>query len=127
MLRYAFNPANDKLVRVYGRGLSVSNRNSIKICRAITGKPLPKAKSFVERMVSGKGDLDGKYYTNASKEILNLLKSAEDNAEFRGLDAKRMIVNASAHKGFAYYRPRRFKMKRQTKKVTHIQIVCQEK
>ena len=71
--------------------------------------------------------LHGKYYTNASKEILHLLKSAGSNAEFKGLEAERLIVNASAHRGFRFYRPRRFKMIRQRIRSTNVQLILQER
>jgi large subunit ribosomal protein L22 len=127
MMRYSLNPRKDKSVRVLGRGLKVSRKNSMLVCREISGKSFPKAKAFVERLVNGEQDMDGKYYTNASKEILELLKSAENNAEFKGLDAAKLIVNASAHNTFRFYRPRRFKMKRQLSKGTNIQLVLVEK
>ncbi len=97
------------------------------VCKEITGKTLPKATVFVEGLVNGDRDLDGKRYTNASKEILQLLMSASNNAEFKGLEAERMIVNASAHNGFRFMRNRRFKMRRQKRKVTNIQLVLKEK
>ena len=127
MLRYSLNPRKEKSVRVYGRGLRVSRKNSMVVCKEISGKTLPKATVFVEGLVNGDRDLDGKCYTNASKEILQLLMSASNNAEFKGLEADRMIVNASAHNGFRFMRNRRFKMRRQKRKVTNIQLVLQEK
>jgi large subunit ribosomal protein L22 len=120
------NPRPDKSVKVYGRGLRVSRKNSTQVCREISGKPLLKALSLVQRLIDCKQSLDGKYYTNSSKEILNLLKSAQANAEFKGLEAERMVVMASAHQGFRFFRPRRFKMRRQRRKVTNIQVVLQE-
>jgi ribosomal protein L22 len=127
MLRYAMNPKKEKSVRVYGRGLRVSRKNSAAVCREISGKTLPSATGLVERLVSGDHDLDGKRYTNASREILQLLRSAGNNAEFKGLEAGRLIVSASAHEGFRFIRNRRFKMRRQKRKVTNIQLVMQEK
>jgi ribosomal protein L22 len=126
MIKYALNPKPDKSVKVYGRGLRISRKNSTEVCRAISGKPLPKAMALVQRLVDGKQNLDGKFYTAASSEILDLLKSAQANTESKGLDAERMLVRASAHQGFRFYRPRRFKMRRQRRKVTNIQIVLQE-
>lgn len=127
MADYALNPQKSRSVKVYGRGLRVSQKNSLIICRQISGKPLPKAKSLLERLSEKKQSLDGKYYTNATNEILGLLKSAEGNAEFKGLDAGKMIVSASAHNGFRFFRPRRFKNRRQKRKVTNVQVVLQQK
>ncbi len=126
MFRYALNPGKEKSVHVFGRGLRISRKNSTVVCREISGKTLPKAITFVEWLVRGEQNLDGKHYTNAAKEILQMLKSAENNAEFKGLEAERLIVNASAHQGFRFLRPRRFKMRRQRRKVTNIQLVLQE-
>lgn len=127
MHKYIMNPKKEKSVKVYGRGLRVSRKNSVIVCKEISGKPLLKAKALVERLVSQEQDLEGKYYTNVSKQILELLRSAENNTENKGLDAERMTVMASAHQGYRYFRPRRFKNRRQRRKVTHIQVVCQEK
>ncbi len=124
---YALNPLNRKNVKVFGRGLRISGKDSTLLCKQISGKPLPKAKAFLQRLVERQQSLDGKYYTNASTELLELLKSAEGNAEFKGLEAERLIVNASAHKGFRFFRPRRFKMRRQQRKVTNIQMVLLQK
>jgi large subunit ribosomal protein L22 len=127
MLRYAFNPLNRNHVKVYGRGLRISGKDSKILCGKINGRQLAKAKAFLERLVEQKQNLEGKYYTKASGELLELLKSAENNAEFKGLDAERLVVIASVHKGFRYMRPRRFKMRRQQRKVTNVQVVLQQK
>jgi ribosomal protein L22 len=110
MLKYALNPKKEKSVLVFGRGLRISRKNSTAVCRAISGKTLPKAMAFVERLVKGEHDIGGKHYTNASSEILQMLKSAQGNAEFKGLESDRLI-----------------KMRRQKRKVTNIQIVLLER
>ncbi len=126
-LKYAFAPLTEKSVRAYGSSLSVSTKNSVNICRAIKGMNILKGKKLLENLISQKESLDGKYYSNAALEILNTLKSAESNAEFKGLDSERLIIHASAHKGFTFFRPRRMKMRRDKKKVTNIQIVLIQK
>ena len=127
MLGYSLNPSKEKSVKVLGRGLRISRKNSTIICKEISGMALPKARALVERLVNKEQDLGGKYYTNASTQILEILKSGENNAEFKGLEAARMIVNASAHQGFRFFRPRRFKNRRQRRKVTNIQLVLMER
>jgi len=126
-MEYVMNPAKEKSVRVSGRGLRISTKNSIAICREISGMTLPKARAFMERLSGKEQSLDGKYYSNATKEILGLIRSAENNAEFKGLESSRLIVSATAHKGFKYHRPRRFKLRRQEGKVTNIQLVMVSK
>jgi large subunit ribosomal protein L22 len=127
MMRYSLNPLNRKNVKVHGRGLRISGKDSKIMCGQISGKTLPKAKAFLERVLDGKQDISGKYHTNTTSELLELLKSAENNAEFKGLDAEKLVVSASAHKGFRFMRPRRFKMRRQKRKVTNIQLVLQQR
>lgn len=127
MLKYAFNPLAKKSVRVYGRGVNVSEKDSKVLCKQINGKNLIKAKALLERLLAQTQNLDGKYYTKATGEMLSLLKSAESNAEFKGLDLERMIVQASVHNGYRFMRPRRFKMRRQQKKVANVQVILVQK
>jgi ribosomal protein L22 len=127
MLKYAFNPPGNKNVSVYGRGLKLSTKNSELVCGQIRGKTLVKSKALLQRLVDRTDSIKGRYYTNATTEILALLNSAENNAEVKGLKKDRLIVNASAHQGYNVYRPRRFKLRRQQRKVTHIQVVLEEK
>jgi len=127
MLKYALELNPKKSAKAYGRALSISTKHSVIICRAISGMNVVKAKRLLQDMLDGKRNMEGKYYTNVTMEMLNLLKSAEANAEFKGLDTNRLVIFASAHKGFTFYRPRRTKMKRMRKKVTNVQIVVQQK
>jgi len=127
MMKYSLNLNPKKSARAYGRGLSISNKNSVIVCRAISGKNIQKGKKLLEDMMAGKRDIAGKYYTSTATEILRVLKSAESNAEFKGLDTNRLVIFASAHKGFTFYRPRRSKMRRTKRKITNLQIVLQQK
>ncbi len=126
-LKYAYSPKSEKFARAYGRGLRVSTKSSTQVCRAITGLNLQKGKTLLSKLLEQKESLDGKYYTNTTSELLNLLKSAESNAEFKGLDIDRLIIHASAHTGFAFWRPRRFKMRRQKIKITNVQIILEQR
>ncbi|MBL7206274.1 MAG: hypothetical protein ISS36_01605 [Candidatus Aenigmarchaeota archaeon] len=127
MLKYTYEPNPKKSVKVFGSGLRISTKSSAVICDEITGKQLDKGKRLLQDLVLQKRSLRGKYYTNVSKEILNILQSAENNAEFKGLDPSKLHIHASAHKGFRFWRPRRFKVRRQRRKVTNIQFVLEVK
>jgi len=127
MNRYALNLNPKKSAKVYGRALRISTKSSTIVCRAISGKNLAKGKRLLRDLIEQKRDLEGKYYTNSSKGILNILRSAEANAESKGLDLNRLIIFASAHKGFTFIRPRRLKMRRTRRKMTNIQMVLQQK
>lgn len=127
MNRYALNLNPKKSARAYGRALRISTKSSTIVCRVISGKNLEKGKRLLQDLVEERRDLDGKYYTNASKGILNIVRSAEANAESKGLDPNRLIIFASAHKGFTFIRPRKLKMRRTRRKMTNIQVVLQQK
>jgi len=127
MHKYALKAKTVKSVKVYGRGLRVSAKDSSAICKEISGISLPKGKTLVEGLSSKKTSLGGKYYTNAANEISNLLKSAEASAEFKGLSPERMFIHASAHRGFTFMTPRRFKQRGKRRRVTHIQLVLEQR
>lgn len=124
---YAYTPKSKNFAAVNGRAVNISNKSSVIVCDRIRGKSLEGAKKMLERVLEMKESIDGKYYTNTVKEILRLLKSVESNAEFKGLDAQKMIIHASAHEGYRFYRPRKFKMRRTMKKITHVQIVLEQR
>ena len=127
MAGYALKKNEKKSAKVFGRGLPISTKDSVAICRKLSGMNLEKGKSFLLGMLSEKRSIDGKFHTKAAFEIIGLLNSAESNAEFKGLNPDRMIISASAHEGYTFYRPRRFKVHGRKKKVTHVQVVLQEK
>lgn len=127
MTNYALNLNPKKSARAYGRALRISTKSSTVVCRAVSGKNLVKGKMLLQDLVDQNRSLEGKYYTNASKQILNIIKSAEANAEFKGLDIGRLVIFASAHKGFTFMRPRRLKMRRTKRKMTNIQVVLHQK
>ncbi|NIO23272.1 MAG: hypothetical protein GTN38_04575 [Candidatus Aenigmarchaeota archaeon] len=127
MNRYALKLNPKKSARAYGRALRISAKSSGVVCKAISGRNLAKGKELLQDLIEQRRDLDGKYYTNSSKGILNVIRSAEANAEFKGLDPNRLIIFASAHKGFTFVRPRRLKMRRTRRKMTNIQVVLQQK
>ena len=110
--------------KAYGRALRISTKHSIEICRAIRGKNLQKAKALLQSVATRQASLDGKFYTNAINEMLSLLQSAESNAKAKGLDVNKLIVMASATKGFTFTRPRsRRKLSGQTGRMTNVQIM----
>ncbi len=127
MLKYSLNLNPKKSARAYGRSLNISQKNAVIVCKAISGTHIAKGKKLLEDMLDEKRSLKGKYYTSTAREILNIVKSAEANAEFKGLDITRLVVFASAHKGFTFIRPRRMKMRRTQRKIANIQVVLQQK
>ncbi|MBI3413536.1 MAG: hypothetical protein HY051_05685 [Candidatus Aenigmarchaeota archaeon] len=110
--------------KAFGRALRISTKHAIEICRRINGKNLQKSKAMLQNIADRKNSLDGKFYTNATNEMISLLESAEANAKAKGLDVNKMIVKASATKGFHFSRPRsRRKLAGQTGRMTNVQIM----
>ncbi len=127
MLKYALKSGEGNSAKAYGRALGISAKKSVFLCSRITGMNVEKAESLLEGLSKEKRNIRGKFYTKTAGEILDLLLSAKSNAEFKGLDTARLIIHASAHKGFRFYRPRGWKHRREKKKITNVQIVLVEK
>jgi len=85
----------------------ISYKHALVIARKINRKGLPSVKKFLDGIVAKKISINGKYYTNACKEIINLIKSVESNATAKNLDPLEMILFISVNKGPTMYRSRR--------------------
>lgn len=127
MNRYAYQPKSKNAVKVYGSGLRISSKSGALVCREVTGMSLPKAQQFTTGLVSKKRNLKGKYYTAVATSLSDLLKQAEASTEAKGFDPERMIVHASAHEGFTFRTPRRFKLRARKRKIAHLQLVLEQK
>jgi large subunit ribosomal protein L22 len=117
--KYSVEFDSEKTARSQGHELHVSPRHCVEICRELRGKSLAEAKSHLEgitrmkkavpfkRHNSGVGHRAGlsgwdagRFPQKAAKDILTILKSAEANAEYKGLDTDRMrIVHTVARTG----------------------------
>ncbi|MBW2968497.1 50S ribosomal protein L22 [Candidatus Woesearchaeota archaeon] len=127
--------------RAVGMSLPISLKQSIMVCASIRGMSVDKSKEYLEAVVKKKkpvaftrfnkdmghkkGIAAGRFPVNACKNILSIVKSAESNAQFKGLSSANLIVShASAQKGpstWRFGRHRRRKAKR-----SHIEIVLSE-
>ncbi len=127
--------------KAIGVGLPISTRQSIEICSFIRGKNLQEAKILLERVAKQElavpfkrftnglghkpGMASGRYPYNASKQILLMLKSAEANAQFKGLSTADLVIkHIRAQKGPNTWRYGR--QKRRHAKKTHIEIIVEE-
>jgi large subunit ribosomal protein L22 len=126
-----------------GISLPISTKHSIEICSFIRGKTVERAKTILEGVIKKKeavpfrrftesvghrrgGMSSGRYPVKASAEILKVVKSAESNAQFRGLSAGDLIVrhiSAQRAAGSLHYGRQRG---RQQKRTT-IEVVVEEK
>lgn len=122
---YTYNPNPKKSAKSYGRALRISTKNSAVVCKAISGMRLEKGKALLQDLLDQKRGLSGKYYTNVARQLLNIIKNAESNAESKGLDIEKLHINSSAHNGFTFYRPRGWKRRREQRKVTNLQVVLE--
>lgn len=107
----------------------VSLKDSVEIFKNIRNKPVSKAKSFLNDLISEKRSLNGKYYTGASKQILELLEEAEKNAESQGLDAEKLFVKeAHADKSLRYMLPKsRWSHRGKKAKICRLTITLEER
>ncbi len=115
-----------RYAKAFGVGLRVSQKAASIVCRTIKFKPLNRSRRLLEDLKAERRSLDGKYYTKAVAAILNLVNSAEKNAEFQKLDMDRLFVHASAHKGGMIRRRRRKGAFGNTMKNTHIEVLLIE-
>lgn len=107
---------SEPCAKAYGKELRISPKDALEICRAIRGMKLAEAKKFLEevkkrrravpyrkhkkKLAHKAGIGPGAYPVKAATEILKVLKNAEENAKYKGLDEEKLvIVHASAYKG----------------------------
>lgn len=142
MVKSSYQNKNENTARAVGRGLPISTKQSIEICNLIRRKEVEKAKAALERVVDGKGAKGaipfrkytkvahkkgigpGKSPIKACKEILELLKEVEANAQYKGLSGELKIVHICANKSVTQWHFGR-KRRRKTKR-TNIEVVVEE-
>jgi large subunit ribosomal protein L22 len=112
-----YDPATTAKAMAYE--LNVSPKHCVEIFRQLRGMKVVRAKAFLENVIDKKESVpfkrfarnvghkshqsgwgSGRYPVKASKEILKLIKHAEANAEYKGLEPENMmIVHAVSKKG----------------------------
>jgi|ERR1051325_5450993 large subunit ribosomal protein L22 len=118
-MAYAYAAQNvdaEKTSKALGRDIPVKPKFAMNVCKAIKGKSVKQAKTFLENVVvlkaavpfrvhktnikHRKGGIGpGKYPVRAAAAILRVLKDAESNAEYKGLDPENMVIwHTVAHK-----------------------------
>ena len=126
---------------VHGLSLPISLKTSIEICNLLRHKETKKAKLILERVIKKQQAVpfnvfrkssshragkmaEGRYPVKASKEFLQMVKSAEANAMHMGMPSSLVITEIKANKGplqFHAGRQRRIRHKR-----THVTIKVAE-
>lgn len=109
--KYSAEFQKEKTARSQGHELHISPRHCTEICRELRGKSLAAGKSYLEAITkmeapvpfkrhgSGVGHRAGmqgwdagRYPQKAAREILTVLRNAEANAEYQGLDTEQMFI-----------------------------------
>lgn len=119
-LGYTKNWDSETTSKAIGKELNISPKKSVEVCRAVKGMMVEDAKSLLNEVAEGKKAISfkrykmtvshkknifprkgpGRYPKNVAKAILKVLQSAQDNAEFKGLDSEHMrIVTIVSHRG----------------------------
>lgn len=118
MPRFGYSmKVEEPCARAYGKEMRVSPKDAVEVCRTIRGMFLEKAKEYLEdvckkrraipysihkkKLAHKKGTKGGGAYpVKTAKEILRVLKNAEENAKYKGLDPDKLkIIHASAYRG----------------------------
>lgn len=149
-IKYAFTDYDKgKAAKAIGRSIKISPKNAVEICKKIRGMELEAAKTYLEDVIqmrkpvpfkkhnkkighrkSLKGWPSGRYPVKAASHILDVLKNAESNAEYKGIDTESLkILHISAHKSYVIrgWIPRAFgRASPFNTPTTHIQVVLGE-
>ncbi len=107
-LNYSIEPEPEKTSKAMGKELHISKKHAHEIASTITGMKLDAARGFLENVVAlkqavpykrytrnvphRKGMCTGRYPQKAAKEFLKVLKNAESNATYKGLDSENLKI-----------------------------------
>merc|ERR1712077_48034 len=115
MGRYAAEPDNaTKAAKAKGSNLRVHFKNTRETAQAIKKMPLHRATTYLKNVISKKeiipfrrfmggvgrhaqakvhGTSQGRWPKKSTEFLLHLLKNAESNAEYKGLDADHLVID----------------------------------
>lgn len=107
-LNYSVQSDPENTSKAMGRELHISRKHAYEISKAIKGKKVEAARTFLENVsvlkqavpfkrykrsvAHKKGMSAGRYPQKAAKEMLKLLTNAESNATYKGLDPESMKI-----------------------------------
>lgn len=118
-LNYSIEPEPEKTSKALGKELHISRKHAHEIASAIKGMKLENAREFLEDVAAlkravpykrytrnvphRKGMCTGRYPQKAAKEFLRVLKNAESNATYKGLDSENLrITHVATKKGHTF-------------------------
>ncbi|MEM0492396.1 MAG: 50S ribosomal protein L22 [Candidatus Thermoplasmatota archaeon] len=146
MRKYTMNIDSEKCAKAYGYELHCSPKDSTNIAYAIKGMMLEDAKKYLEDVIALKKSVPavyhnqkihhrrgigpGSYPEKAARCMLKILKNAENNAEYKGLDAENMkIKHVATYRGreIKAYMPRAHgRATDKNEQTTNIEIILEE-
>ena len=145
---YSVKPDPEKTAIASGREIPVKPKHVVNVCRHIRGMKLEQAKTFLEAVMREetavpffrhirqvkhrRGKIGpGQFPVKAAEKVLQVVKGAEANAEFKGLDPEKMFIS---HAAMQKSSPIQGMMPRAQGRATpwntstcHIEIVLQER
>ncbi len=125
---YSRKVEGDDIARAYSNNLRISVKNAKPVCKSVRGLGLPVAKQFLEDVLKAKKDIGGRYYPKTTKEVLNIILSAEKNAEFKNLDTENMyILHIASLEGTHMHRRRHKRNIGSRIKAAHLEIILKER
>ncbi|MDP2845653.1 MAG: 50S ribosomal protein L22 [Candidatus Methanoperedens sp.] len=118
-LNYSIEPQPEKTSKAMGKEHHISKKRAHEIASAITGMKVNTARGFLEDVTAlkqavpykrftrniphRKGMCTGRYPQKAAKEFLRVLKNAESNATYKGLDSENLkITHVATKTGHTY-------------------------
>merc|ERR1711872_124934 len=115
MTRYAIEPDNaTKSAKAKGSNLRVHGKNTRETAQAIKSMPLHRASKYLKNVIAHKeivpfrrfmggvgrhaqakvhGTAQGRWPLKSAEFLLQLLKNAESNAEYKGLDPDHLVID----------------------------------
>lgn len=124
---YSIKEKPEGTAKAIGRELDISPKASVEVCREIRGMMVEDAVTYLEQVISlkkpvsyrrykkqighrkGKKFGAGRFPKKTAKAILDVVRHAQHNAEYKGLDSDNMkIVHISSSRGMKVegYMPR---------------------
>lgn len=143
---YSLDVDEETTAKAYGRELPISPKKAREVAKALQRKPVQDAILLLEDVIEKrrpipyrrykrgvahrKGMDAGGYPVKVAQHLLRLLESAQENAEYKGLDTDIMVVHhISAYRGqpTKAYRPRAHgRSTPWTKETTNVELILRE-
>ena len=140
-----------QISKAMAKNKDISIKYATEMCRELRGKPLAKSVAYLQRVIdkedflplkryngkvghrkgaSKSGVKSGRFPQKLCKVFTELLEQIKANADFKGLDAEKLlIVHAFASQGFSrtsFQSKGRIAGKRRKSKSTHVEIITRE-